>query len=385
VTPLIVIIYLAFIGLGLPDSLLGSAWPVMHIDLGAADSSAGIASLLITLCTIVSSLFSGRVIAKFGTGRLAAVSTLVTALSLFGMSFSNSLWLTCALAIPFGLGAGSVDAGLNGYVAENLEVRHMNWLHSFWGLGAAVGPVILSLWIAVGSWRGGYRTVGGLQLMLALVLLFSLPLWKRSGGEKAQQESVRHATPFRKLFRLPGAIAAFLSFLFYCALETTVGLWGATYLVGVQGMKPGSAAGVVSLYYAGIMLGRLAGGFLNAKLPQKRLMRIGTAIIVLGVAALILPLGQIVASAGLLLIGLGCAPIYPGLMHETPENFGSEHSQSVVGAQQACAYTGSALAPLLFGYMGGSIGYGVLPYFCAVLLAGMIVSMYRLHKRAINN
>lgn len=380
---LLAIIYVSFISLGLPDAILGSAWPVMYEQLGVAVSSAGIVSMVVAGGTIISSLFSNRLIKKMGTGPVTVISVGMTAAALLGISFSGTFLAICLWAVPLGLGAGSVDAGLNNFVALHYKASHMNWLHSFWGIGASIGPVLISFFLVkYSSWKAGYRAISIIQFALVAVLLLSLPLWKKaqaadSGGEAEKQKSLS----IPQLVKLPRAKPTLVAFFCYCALESTVGLWGSTYLVLIRGIQEDIAAGWISLYYFGITLGRMLSGFLAMKLTQKKMIRIGQGLIAAGVLVLFLPIRGSFAVAGFFLIGLGCAPIFPSLLHETPNTFGKEYSQAIMGMQMACAYVGSTFMPPLFGFLGAKLGYGLFPFYLAVLLALMVFMVVRIYSK----
>lgn len=373
-TSLLVIIYLAFISLGLPDSLLGSAWPAMYQGLGVPISSAGIISMIISTGTIVSSLFSHRLIRRFGTGVLTLVSVAMTAVALFGFSISSSFFMLCLLAIPMGLGAGSVDSALNNFVALHYKAAHMSWLHCFWGVGASAGPIILSYCLLKsGTWTSGYQVISIIQFVLVAVLLCSLPLWKRGVGTQAEQEEDSDSNfSLSALVRLPKAKPTLVSFFCYCSLEATVMLWGSSYLVVARNTTEDVAAGWISMFFFGITLGRLLSGFLAMRFIPRKLIRLGQCSIGLGIVILFLPLPSIAAAVGLFCIGLGCAPIYPCLLHETPNTFGKDRAQAIMGMQMACAYTGSTLMPPFFGLLGSVVGYRLLPFYLAVILALMV-------------
>ncbi|NLI21546.1 MAG: MFS transporter [Clostridiales bacterium] len=380
---LLAVIYLAFISLGLPDSLLGSAWPSMYGLLQVPVSYAGVLTMIIAGGTILSSLFSSRVIARFGTGAVTTVSVAMTALALFGFSLSRSFAVLCVWGIPYGLGAGSVDAALNHYVALHYRARHMNWLHSFWGVGASLGPSIMGLCLAGGlGWTAGYRSVGGIQLVLVACLVLSLPLWRQLGGA-GQTEPERPAAPqtnARGLFagaRLPGAKPTLVAFFCYCAMETTAGLWASSYMVARWNVAPETAAGLASLFYLGITAGRIVSGFVSVRMDDRRMVRMGEGMVLAGLCLMILPLGRAPMFLGLALIGLGCAPVYPSLLHETPANFGAEHSQQLMGMQMASAYTGSTLMPLVFGLLAQHTSLGLLPVYLLAFLLVMAVMTER--------
>lgn len=388
----LIIIYLAFISLGLPDSLLGSAWPVIWPDIGSSVSSAGIVSMVIAGGTIVSSLASGSMIKRLGTGRITLFSCFLTAGALLGFSLAPSMAWLVVLAIPLGLGAGAVDAALNHYVAENYKAHHMNWLHCFWGVGATMGPIIMSSYIADhNSWRSGYTAVSIIQFSLVIILLITLPLWKRVAAmreidrpqtenvvdnEKRQQEQIVKAG----IFRIRGVKPTLTAFLFYCGVETTVGLWGASYLVGAKHISAVTAAIWISLYYGGITLGRLITGFITLKVGNRLLIRYGQLITILGGIILVLPLSASFSLTGFMLIGLGLAPIYPGLLHETPSRFGKEHSAKLMGYQMAVAYTGTTLLPPMFGLVASQTSIGLFPSVVLAFLIFMWLSAEKVNR-----
>lgn len=368
-TVLLVIIYLAFISLGLPDSLLGSAWPAMYEGFGVDIASAGALSMIVAGGTIVSSLLSDRLIRKLGTGYVTLVCVGMTAVALLGISMSTSFAAVCLWAIPLGLGAGSVDAGLNNFVALHYKASHMNWLHSFWGIGTIIGPLMISsILMNSGTWNTAYRAVSILQFVLAGVLLCSLPLWKKVSAPKAGMPEHKQPIGALQAVRLPRAKPTLLAFFCYCTLEATVILWGSSYLVMAKGISEDVAAGWISLFFIGITLGRILSGFLSMKLSQKRLIRIGQLLIGVGVILLFLPLPAGAMVAILFVIGLGCAPIFPSMLHETPNTFGQGNSQAMMGIQMAAAYVGSTFMPPLFGLLAGRAGYGLFPAWLAILL-----------------
>ena len=321
---LLALIYVSFISLGLPDSLLGSAWPQMQESLGVSLSLGGVISFLITASTILSSLMSHQVIQRFGTGAVTMCSVALTALALFGFSLSNSFFALCLWAIPYGLGAGSVDAALNNFVALHCKAKHMSWLHCFWGIGATGGPYIMGLCLSRGmGWQAGYRTISFLQMALTLILLLSLPLWKKQELPLSGGETVRPQTPqWGKLLKRPGVKAALTAFFFYSALELTTGLWGSSYMVAVRGISPETAAKWISLFYLGITAGRFFSGFLTLRFSDDAMVRLGEGTAIVGIILMLLPLHNLFLCLGLILTGLGCAPIYPSLLHATPQRFG---------------------------------------------------------------
>jgi len=379
---LLLIIYLAFISLGLPDSLLGSAWPAMFEDLDVPVDYGGFISMIVAAGTVVSSLFSGKVIQKFGVAAVISLSVLITALALMGFSLSGEFLYLCLLAIPLGLGAGSVDAALNNYVALNYQARQMNWLHSFWGVGAAIGPLIMAGYLAKGeSWNSGYHAIAWIQLSLVLILLISIPLWVKNQNAQAAAKQEKSPGFFSLLSTLPGLKHALLVFFCYCTIEATFGLWGASYLVLVRGFEVDQAARLTSLYYLGITIGRFLSGFLTAHFSNRQLTYLGQGVIGLGLVLLFLPFSATVLP-GFLLVGLGCAPIFPSLLHETPVNFGAKHSQTIMGMQMASAYVGITLMPFLFGKIAVFTGHAFLLGFLGIFLL-LIFGMTRQMNRKV--
>ncbi|MDR0380900.1 MAG: MFS transporter [Oscillospiraceae bacterium] len=377
---LLMIIYLSFISLGLPDSLFGSAWPSMYNLLDVPLHYAGLISIIIAGGTVISSIFSERIIKRFGTGIVTSVSVLMTAAALVGFSFSRVFLMLCLCSIPLGLGAGSIDAALNHYVALHYKARHMSWLHCFWGIGASLGPIIMSAFlINRNSWALGYRTVGIIQFCLVAVLFASLPLWKNNNAQKtsAQQNKMN----FKQLFRIAGVKHILIAFFCYCAIETVTGLWGSSYLVMAKNISPEIAAQWIALYYIGITSGRFISGFATMKLTNRQMVRLGQIIIGIGILVLLLPFGNSTLLPGLFMIGLGCAPIYPSLLHETPQNFGEEHSQAIMGIQMASAYIGTTLMPPFFGWLATHINFNIFPIFIGTILMVKIVITEALNRK----
>ena len=373
---LLALIYLSFISLGLPDGLLGAAWPSMYAELGAPVSAAGVIFVIISIGTVISSLFSERLNIRLGPGKVTAISVAMTAAALMGFSSCSSLWQLCLWAIPYGLGAGSVDACLNNYVALHYASRHMSWLHCMWGIGASAGPYIMgAVLTAGGHWSRGYQLIGLIQIVLTAVLLLSLPLWKNSGSRESSPG--HEPLSLKQVSRIPGVKAMLLSFFCYCATEQTVGLWAGSYLVLDRGFSPELAASFAGLFFMGIALGRALNGFFTLKFTDTQLTRAGFCIILLGIAAVLLPLGNTAALIGLSLIGLGCAPIYPSIIHATPERFGAEHSQAVIGVLMASAYLGNCLMPPIFGLIANHISISLLPVYLLLILV-LMASMHRL-------
>ncbi|MBQ3479943.1 MAG: MFS transporter [Clostridia bacterium] len=377
---LLVIIYLAFISLGLPDSLLGSAWPVMHLEFGVPISYAGAVSMIIAAGTIVSSLLSDRLTRRLGAGRVTAISVGMTAAALFGFSISRAYWMLLLWAIPYGLGAGSVDAALNNYVALHYASRHMSWLHCFWGVGASIGPAIMGAAIAGGmGWNGGYRIIGIMQIVLTAILVFSLPLWKsRSEENKADKGK---PLSLRQIIGIPGAKSVMVCFFCYCALEQTTGLWASTFLVLRWGVSAEQAATLAGLFFIGITAGRAVGGFATFKFGDAQMVRIGQGIVLAGIALLLLPVGRTAAMIGFVAIGVGCAPIYPSLIHSTPDHFGADRSQAIIGVQMASAYLGTCLMPPLFGVLANALSVRLMPFYLLALLALMLATHEHLNRR----
>lgn len=372
---LLALIYVSFISLGLPDSLLGSAWPQMQESLGVSLSLGGVISFLITASTILSSLMSHRVIQRFGTGGVTMCSVAMTALALLGFSLSNSFFALCLWAIPYGLGAGSVDAALNNFVALHCKAKHMSWLHCFWGIGATGGPYIMGLCLSRGmGWQAGYRTISFLQMALTLILLLSLPLWKKQELPLSGGETVRPQTPqWGKLLKRPGVKAALTAFFFYSALELTTGLWGSSYMVAIRGISPETAAKWISLFYLGITAGRFFSGFLTLRFSDDAMVRLGEGTAIVGIILLLLPLHNLFLCVGLILTGLGCAPIYPSLLHATPQRFGKSLSQSLMGTQMAISYLGSTTMPPVSGFLSEKISMGLYPVLLLVFALCMTI------------
>lgn len=381
---LLVIIYVAFISLGLPDAALGAAWPSMYPEFGVPLSYAGIISMIISCGTITSSLQSDRLTRKLGAGKVTAISVSLTALALFGFSVSHSFWLLCLWAIPYGLGAGSVDAALNNYVALHYESWHMSWLHCMWGLGAMTGPFIMGFALSGGlPWNSGYRWIALFQIVLTVILVLSLPLWKgrvsRVGGDA---EPTGAPLSLREVLRIAGAKEILICFFCYCALEQTAMLWASSYLHLFKGMSLEASARFGSMFLMGITIGRGLSGFLSMKLNDTQMIRLGLSLIGVGVVVLVLPLGTMVSLCGFVMIGLGCAPVYPCIIHSTPDHFGAERSQAVIGVQMAFAYMGALAMPPVMGIIANHISIALMPLYLGVFLVLMVVMHERLNKVA---
>ena len=380
-TVLLAVIYAAFISLGLPDALLGSAWPMMYSEFEVSISRAGVVFMIISAGTVASSLMSDKLTRRFGTGKVTAFSVGVTAAALLGFSCSTSFWMLCLWAVPYGLGAGSVDASLNNYVALHYASRHMNWLHCMWGIGASVGPYIMGGILTMGlRWNMGYRTIGLLQIILTAVLFLSLPLWKKRIAE-GDSQPLSTQLNLAQIIRIPGVRESMVVFFCYCALEQTAGLWASSYLVLYKGVSSEAAAVFASMFFTGIAVGRAVSGFLTIKLNDTQMIRLGQSVIALGIAIMLLPFGQSLALTGFILIGLGCAPIYPCVIHSTPERFGAGNSQAVIGVQMASAYIGTSLMPPLFGLIAEHIDVALLPAYSLAILATMTLMHERLLRK----
>lgn len=388
---LLAVIYLAFISLGLPDSLLGSVWPTMYQEFNVPVSYAGAIFMIISAGTIFSSLQSDRLTKSFGTGKVTAFSVLMTAIALWGFSISSSYWMLISWAIPYGLGAGSVDASLNNYVALHYKSHHMSWLHCMWGIGASIGPYIMSFALVNGqTWNMGYLYISLIQVALTVIIMLSFPLWKKPfiindiqevdvGNEKNK------ALTLKEIVNIPGAKQVMIMFFCYCALEQTAGLWASSYLVLQHGFDLEVATSYGSLFFIGITVGRAISGFITMKLKDKEMIYLGQGIILIGIIIMCLPLGHQVSLIGLVTIGLGCAPIYPCIIHSTPTNFGKNKSQAVIGVQMASAYVGNLLMPPLFGIIANHISVIVFPIYLLLILIIMVVMHIKLNKSVSQN
>lgn len=376
---LLFIIYIAFISLGLPDSLLGSAWPAIYTEFHVPVSYMGIIFIIISVGTVLSSLQSDRLTSRLGTGTVVVLSIALTCIGLFGFSFSRNFVMMCLFAVPYGLGAGSIDAALNNYVALHFKSRHMSWLHCMWGIGASIGPYIMGYCMTGGrGWQAGYRTIGLIQAILTAFMVCSLPLWKKEPGTGIKTGAEKKILSLREIFRIPGAKQTMLAFFCYCALEQTAGQWAATYLKLFRGIPAETAAGFASLFFIGITVGRMIDGFLTFRFNDTQMIRMGECIAAVGILLLLFPLGDKLALAGLVIIGLGCAPVYPSLIHSTPERFGADRSQAVIGVQMASAYVGTTVMPPLFGLIANHTSFYLLPFY----LTGILVLMTWMHERA---
>lgn len=384
---LLAIIYLSFISLGLPDALLGSAWPTMYQQFDVPVSYAGIISMIIAIGTIISSLQSDRMTRRFGTAKITAISVATTAIALLGFSISNSFWMLILWAIPYGLGAGGVDASINNYVALHYSSKHMSWLHCMWGVGASVGPYVMAFAMTGGhSWNMGYRYIGFIQIVLTIILFISLPLWKKNPSQVTLDNSETidtngKALSLKEIFAIPGAKEILITFFCYCALEQTAGLWASSYLALYHSLSEEVAASFASLFFLGITLGRGISGFITMKLNDTAMIRLGQGIIFLGIIAIFMPFGDTLALIGLILVGLGCAPIYPCIIHSTPANFGAERSQALIGVQMAFAYIGTCIMPPIFGLIANHINIALFPVYLFAILALMYVMHEKMLKK----
>lgn len=373
-TALLIIIYIAFIGLGIPDSLFGTAWPAIYSEFELPISFGSFVTIIISCGTVLSSVISSKIISRLGTNKVSAYSTLLTALALLGFSFAPNLWVMCFWAIILGIGAGAIDVALNNYVAIHYSATHMSFLHCFYGVGVSVSPYILSLVIAGNfGWRGGYRIAFAIQLIITLLLFLSLPLWRKAhGGENESEENTHKDLSFGSVLKIPGVKMMCSLFIASCAIECTCGGWGSTFLVEYKHLPAEKAAQIIMIYYIGMTLGRFLSGVLAAKLHSWKIIKLGQIVLGLALLLLILPGGVYLCVLGMFLIGLGNGPLFPNFNYLTPENFGSDISQSVIGIQMASAYIGIMLAPTLCGLLGQVFGMVIFPYYLIVFYAIMI-------------
>jgi fucose permease len=344
---------------------------------------AGYVSMIIAAGTVVSSIFSEKIIRRLGTGLVTAFSVLMTAVALFGFSFSSAFALLCLWAVPLGLGAGSVDSALNNYIALHYKAKHMSWLHCFWGVGASTGPIIMSFFLMnKNSWNMGYRTIGLLQSGLVAILFITISLWgKNKSHNNNEKNESSQGIPFKELFHIVGVKQILIAFFCYCSIESISGLWGSSFLVVEKNISPEKAAQWISLYYIGITFGRFISGFLTMKLNNRQMVRLGQAFVACGIIILILPIGNLLLLPGFFIIGLGCAPIYPSMLHETPRNFGAEKSQAIMGIQMASAYIGTTFIPPFFGWITSYIGLNIFPFFIGIILIINVTMVEILNKK----
>lgn len=375
-TVLLVVIYMAFIGLGIPDSLFGTAWPAIYSEFQLPISFASFVTVTISGGTIVSSMASARVIERFGTEKVSAFSTAMTTAALLGFSCSGNLLMLCLFAVPLGLGAGAIDTALNNYVAVHYSAVHMSFLHCFYGVGVSVSPYILSLVISgEQGWRGGYRAAFGIQLCIALMLLFTLPIWKKAHGNKdGEDRQERKALTLKEIVKIPGVKLMWCLFITSCAIECTCGGWGSTFLVEYRHMAAEQAARMVMFYYMGMALGRFCSGVLAVRLDSWQIIKIGQWVLGTAIVMLLLPLPVSASALGLFLVGLGNGPLFPNFNYLTPQNFGEDASQSVMGTQMAASYVGIMAAPAVCGILGQFFGMGIFPPYLMAFFMIMIVS-----------
>lgn len=373
-TALLIIIYIAFIGLGIPDSLFGTAWPAIYSEFELPISFGSFVTIIISCGTVLSSVISSKIISRLGTNKVSAYSTLLTALALLGFSFAPNLWVMCFWAIILGIGAGAIDVALNNYVAIHYSATHMSFLHCFYGVGVSVSPYILSLVIAGNfGWRGGYRIAFAIQLIITLLLFLSLPLWRKAhGGENESEENTHKDLSFGSVLKIPGVKMMCSLFIASCAIECTCGGWGSTFLVEYKHLPAEKAAQIIMIYYIGMTLGRFLSGVLAAKLHSWKIIKLGQIVLGLALLLLILPGGVYLCALGMFLIGLGNGPLFPNFNYLTPENFGSDISQSVIGIQMASAYIGIMVAPAVCGLLGQSFGMVIFPFYLILFYAIMI-------------
>lgn len=360
---LLIIIYMAFISLGLPDSILGVSWPEMSLEFGMALDQIGYVSIIITISTVLSSLLSGYLIDRFGTGKVTVASVFLTAIAILGISIIPSFYWLMLLALPLGFGAGSIDTALNNYVALNYKAHHMNWLHSFWGFGATLGPIIMAYTLASAGWRQGFKSIGLIQVTFFIILLFTLPLWKKTKNVKSKEVEKQLPKKPKNLYKKKGVLTAISIFMIYCALEFSVGLWGSSYLVHIRNFSSEDAAKVIAFYYGGIMIGRFISGFVSFKLTNKQMIYLGMLIVFIGTLLLNIPLNTNLTFIPYIVIGLGLSPIFPAMIHETPRSFGKEYSQYIIGYQMAGAYLGGSVFPPLFGIIANQTSLILFPYY----------------------
>lgn len=385
---ILAVIYIVFISLGLPDSVFGVAWPVLHTDLGIAESFASVYSIIVGLCTGGASFLAGVLLRKFGTPRVTFVSILVTSAGLFGMSFANNIWMMIIFAIVLGYGAGAIDTGLNNYVALHYKARHMSWLHCFWGVGVTLSPIIMSAFLKnSGDWRVGYRVIAVIQLCIALIVLVFLRKWIKIDAPADDENTKNQKGSLKIIFSEKGILLSILSIGFYCSMEFIIGTWGATYFVNVFSFSPDRASLWVSLYYGGIMLGRFISGFIADKLKDDCMILGGLGLSFIGAVLLAVPSGA-VAAAGLLIVGTGFGPVFPSILHSIPSRFGSEFSSDITGFHMGGAYALGFISQFVFGFVGSRTTFSFMPFLLmafAALSAFSTVTASKKSKKNITN
>ncbi len=374
-TILLVVIYIAFIGLGVPDSLIGSAWPVIHSEMNIPVEAVSILTFTISGCTVLSSMFSAGILNKLGTAKVTAFSTAMTAAALLGFSFAPSFWFMIPLAVILGLGAGAIDSGLNNYVALHFKASHMNFLHCFYGVGVSLSPYLMSQALSNAGWRGGYRYAFYVQASITLLLIISVPMWKKTSSAKENEEENSVNLTLLQMAKMPEVRQVWIIMLATNAIEYACGVWGSTYLVSEKGFDAKHGALALTVYYVGMSTGRFVSGLLSDKINTWKRIGIGTVILASAIAIMLLPLHGAVTVIGLFLVGLGNGSIYPNMIHLTPHNFGKDVSQSVMGSQIAFAYIGVMLAPPAVSLISGLFGIKIYPVLLAVLYVIMIIAL----------
>lgn len=374
-TVLLIIIYITFIGLGIPDSIFGTAWPAIYMEFGLPVSYANFVTSIISGGTILSSLLSTRLIRRYGTAGITAVSTALTAGALLGFSYSNSLLFLCLFAIPLGIGAGAIDTALNNYVALHYKAVHMNFLHCFYGIGISLSPYLMSMMLSDhGNWRSGYRTVFWIQLAISVMAIVTVPLWGKVNSEAPDGEDHDSETGVLGMLKKRKVRIICLIFIGSCAIEYTCGIWGSTFLVNAKGMAVDLAAKTITLYYVGMACGRFLSGILSYRFNSRQIVRLGQTVTFIAILLLVLPLPALVSGGALFLVGLGNAPVFPNMIHLTPDNFGKENSQAVMSIQMSASYLSILLAPVLFGWIAQNISISLFPYYLSIMFMVMIIA-----------
>ena len=382
-TLLLIIIYAVFIGLGLPDSVFGSAWPAIYPDIGASISHANYVTMLISLSTVLASVFSTKLINKFGVGLVTAVSVCLTAIALLGFVFATSIWWFCYSAIPLGIGAGAIDSALNNYVATHYKPKHMNFLHGFYGVGVSLSPFIMSFALAKNNdWSLGFEIIFYIQLFLALISCLALPLWKKTSKKQESEQTNPKTLTLREMLKMPAVTTSWIVYFCSIGLEFTCGIWGCTFLVEAELLSESTAAEILTFYYLGITISRLISGVITSFLSQKKLVYIGYGIVAIALVSLFLPLPPLAKGVSLFLIGFGNGPTFPNLAYLTPVYFGKERSQSVFGTQMATCNLGILIMPPIFGLIADFVSIKLFPIFLSVLYVLMVIFTIIYHKLA---
>ena len=374
-TLLLIVIFIDFIGLGIPDSLFGAAWPAINSDFGLPISAANAVTVTMTMCSIISSLMSSKLTEKFSTSKIAAVSTALTAVGLFGFSISKNIYMMFFFTLFLGFGAGAIDAVLNNYVAVHYRASHMNFLHCFYGIGVTLSPYLMSLALKNRSWQSGYRLAFIIQLVISIIAFASLPLWQKNGRLSESSDEKSEKSSFAELIKLPGIKSTWLVFFGSCALEYVGGTWSSSFLVNSRGITVDRAALFVTVYYGGIAFGRFLSGIFSSKLKPQQIILIGTILIIPAIFLVSQPFIPNLIAVGMFLIGLGNGPLYPNMVHLTPIRFGAQRSQAVMGSQMAAAYIGILSMPTLTGFLAQKFSIDIFPYCLAVLYGIMLISL----------